>query len=89
LLELRNLKELCELELVRMGYAIESREFKPHVTLGRVREGRKANIQIPSFLGNYQSDQKCQVKEVVLCESIATSRGPIYEPLEHFPLRAP
>ncbi len=85
--ELQDLKEACDLELVRIGYPIEEREFKPHLTLGRIREGQKINLNIPGHLQNYFSEQKHHVKEIILFKSELSPKGPVYTALEKFPLQ--
>lgn len=85
--ELKDIKEACDLELVRIGFPIEEREFKPHLTLGRVREGSKINIVLPGYLQNYVHDEKHRIQELILYKSELTPKGSIYTPLERFPLQ--
>jgi RNA 2',3'-cyclic 3'-phosphodiesterase len=69
------------------GLETEERQFKPHLTLGRVKSVR--NIEnLKSVLEKY-SDQQLQVihvNEVVLFESILMQTGPIYKPLGKYHL---
>lgn len=85
--ELNDLKEACDLELVKMGYSMEDREFKPHLTLGRVREGARLQFRVPDYLENYVEEKKHNVQEIVLYRSDLTPQGPIYTPIEHFRLQ--
>ncbi|MBI4971406.1 MAG: RNA 2',3'-cyclic phosphodiesterase [Candidatus Omnitrophica bacterium] len=86
--ELKDLKEACDLELVRIGVPIEGRDFNPHLTLGRVREGSRVHIIIPDFLKNYTYEQKQKVREIVLFQSELTAKGPIHTPLERFEFKS-
>lgn len=69
------------------GFEIEEREFKPHLTLGRVKSLRDTgNLKI--LLESYRDVQFqiVQVSEVILYESILMQTGPIYKPLGKYPL---
>ena len=74
-----------ESELKQAGFICEKRDFKPHLTLGRVREGKKAAPVKNILLG--PTDPK-QVSEIILYKSILTPAGPQYEKLQTFPLSA-
>lgn len=67
----------------QMGYPIEKRAFRAHLTLGRIRESRKALLlenysppPIPSFRAN----------SIVLYQSEPTHEGSNYYPLERITL---
>ena len=63
-------------------FETEEREFKPHLTLGRVKSLRDTeNLKI--LLESYRDVQFqiVQVSEVILYESILMQNGPIYKPL--------
>ena len=61
-----------------IGFSPEGRPFRPHITLGRVREGHRlppgAMQQVESFTGGppFLADQ------IVLFESLQTTGGPAY-----------
>ena len=63
------------------GFVIEERQFKPHLTLGRVKSVRDTE-NLKKVLEKYRDDefQKVEVKEVILYESILMQTGPIYKP---------
>jgi len=73
--------------LKHIGFELEERQFRPHLTLGRVKSCRdKENLK--SVLEKYR-DQQFQiihVNEVSLFESILTRTGPIYKSLGNFSL---
>jgi RNA 2',3'-cyclic 3'-phosphodiesterase len=63
-----------------IGFPPEGAPFRPHVTLGRVREGQR----VPrGGLGEFSKAYErvaCLAPELVLYESVLTSAGPRYEP---------
>jgi 2'-5' RNA ligase len=80
--------ELLQDRLERSGEAIgfppEGRPFRPHVTLGRVREGHR----IPAnALDEYEVEKlPLLAEELVLYESLLSPQGPRYEPRLTLPL---
>ena len=80
--------ELLQDRLERSGEAIgfppEGRPFRPHVTLGRVREGHR----IPAnALDEFEVEKlPLLAEELVLYESLLSSQGPRYEPRLTLPL---
>lgn len=79
------LARAVERGVAEVGFAPEERPFRAHLTLGRVRRGRRAPRlddvpapQAPPF----------PVREVVLFESRLGSHGARYTPLERMSLRA-
>jgi len=69
------------------GFVTGEREFKPHLTLGRVKSVRD-NENFKSVLEKYRDHhlQVIHVNEVVLFESILTQTSPIYISLGNFSL---
>jgi 2'-5' RNA ligase len=63
-----------------IGFPPEGAPFRPHVTLGRVREGER----LPrGGLGEFNAAYErvaCLAPELVLYESVLTTGGPRYEP---------
>jgi 2'-5' RNA ligase len=64
-------QKTLEEELEKRGFPMDSREFKPHITLARVRFGR---VDLPEA-GNLG---KFQAEEIKLIKSELTPSGPIY-----------
>jgi RNA 2',3'-cyclic 3'-phosphodiesterase len=85
--------KLCALEnriaegLKSIGFVIEERQYKPHLTLGRVKSVRDTK-NLKNILDRYSGFefQRVDVKEVILYESILSQTGPIYKSLGNFPL---
>jgi 2'-5' RNA ligase len=69
------------------GFVIEERQFKPHLTLGRVKSVMDTE-NLKKILDRYSDIefQKVEVKEVILYESILMQTGPIYKPLGSYSL---
>jgi 2'-5' RNA ligase len=82
---LRKLQSEIERGLRGAGYPCEDREFKAHLTLGRVKEEKRAvGLESVDFLGTAERE----VAELVLFRSHLTPEGAHYERVETFPLSA-
>lgn len=71
--------------LVRTGLEPERRAYLPHITLARF--GRDAGL-LDGFLALHAglSSEPFMVSSFALFESVLSHGGPIYEPLERYPL---
>jgi 2'-5' RNA ligase len=71
------------------GFEIEERQFRPHLTLGRVKSVRNTE-NLKSVLEKYRDKhfQIVQVGEVILYESILMQTRPIYKPLGIYSISA-
>ena len=72
-----------------MGYVPDNREFKSHLTLGRIRYLR--NRQRLAFLMDQLREKEFQTmtaSEIILFESILKPQGPVYKPLYIYTLPA-
>jgi RNA 2',3'-cyclic 3'-phosphodiesterase len=70
------------------GFKPEERQFKPHLTLGRIKS--ISNIDtLRSALEKYQDTkiQEVEVKTVILFESILKPTGPVYRSIGEFSLK--
>ena len=69
------------------GFVIEERQFKPHLTLGRVKSLSDTE-NLKTVLERYRDNQIqiVHVSEVVLYESILKQTGPLYKPIGKYPL---
>jgi 2'-5' RNA ligase len=72
---------------VRAGFAADERAFHPHVTLGRVREGRRGSFPFLAVDGGRDFGVSA-VSAVVLFASKLGSAGARYTPLATLPLAA-
>jgi RNA 2',3'-cyclic 3'-phosphodiesterase len=74
------LQDRLERRTEAIGFPPEGRPFRPHVTLGRVREGdRLPSGALESLEGQYQT-VGFLASELVLYESVLGRSGPRYEP---------
>ncbi len=74
--------------MTTLGYEPEQREFKPHITLGRIkflRDRRTLQQLIDKYDGHYFQD--IPVEEIILYESQLRREGPVYTALGKFPLK--
>lgn len=82
---MRSLHRAIERSLERLGYRAEGRQYRPHVTLGRLRERGRGTDELSRLLAE-QADFDAGValvEEVVVMSSVLGREGPTYEPLGH------
>ena len=73
--------------VVRAGFEPEARRFRPHLTLGRVRRGRRLALsELPEVA--VPGAARTRVDAVVLYRSELSPSGARYSPLEHLALGA-
>lgn len=63
----------------QIGFAPEGRAFRPHITLGRVREGHRLPPDAMRQLDGLPSGAPFLADQVVLFESRQTAAGPAYD----------
>jgi 2'-5' RNA ligase len=88
--EMVALHDALERRLTDLGFRGEGRRFRPHLTIGRVRNSSPTEIQeLASLLAAEQEfvGGASDVSEVVVFSSEAGRNGPVYEPLSHAELR--
>lgn len=72
-----------------LGSERESRPFRPHLTLGRVRQGKRVD-DVAAYAEGYRFvPLPCAFDRVVLFQSTLTPQGAIYKALSTVPLAAP
>ena len=77
-----------EQQLKAIGYRPEQRRFRPHLTLGRVRQGSDQLAEQLQQQADYEAGQM-QVDEVAIFSSRLDRNGPEYEALGHAELKGP
>ena len=86
---LRNIQTCLESTLERLGFGREQRPFRPHLTLGRLKDRRRKQrlvhaidtLQLPEF-------NSFDVGEIILYKSDLRPTGAIYTKLHRMPLAA-
>lgn len=82
---LRSLQADCEQRLKEVGFVLEERDYKPHLTLARLRNPRNlADLLSPLIK---QKFGELKVLKVTLFESKLSGPFPVYEALEKFDLK--
>jgi 2'-5' RNA ligase len=79
---LLNLQSVIVSLLASLSIPAEEREFKPHLTLGRVKFIRNTE-RLQGLIYEHQGAefQKVTIKKVIYYESILQPAGPLYKPL--------
>lgn len=85
---LGRLQGLVERAAAALGFAEERREFRPHLTLGRVRDGvtlaarREMGSVVVEQSGALAPEYAWEVGEISLIRSVLTAQGAVYSTLE-------
>lgn len=77
--DLELLQDRLERGAERLGFPPEGRPFRPHVTLGRVREGHRLPDGWEAELDRVAADTPYVADRVILYESRLGPTGPAYE----------
>jgi 2'-5' RNA ligase len=76
--------------LAGLGIPEEERDYSPHITIGRVRSGKKMESLRKAIEGSpFPASSGTTVDRVVLFSSRFSPEGPIYTPLSKAMLRRP
>ncbi|HEX2385413.1 MAG TPA: RNA 2',3'-cyclic phosphodiesterase [Candidatus Binatia bacterium] len=83
------LAETAEAALAPLGFPREARGFKPHLTIGRWREGARGGDRLRAELERWRHRDfgASAVDDAVLFQSVLKRTGAEYTPLKIFPLR--
>ena len=84
---MQSLKESLDNELSGFGFEKETREFRPHLTLGRIKWIKnRSSLEEAINLNSDQEVQKELIGELIYYESILKPEGPEYLPILKTPL---
>lgn len=78
--ELMELQAEVELAMSRLGYGREQKPFRPHITVGRLRNGARAP-DIERVVGDVAYESTVRVTTIDLMRSHLSQDGARYEPL--------
>jgi len=85
---LTELQDRVERKLEALGFQRENREYRPHLTLGRVRSGTRKGVSAEAMQELQQSDVgTMEVKEITLFRSDLKPTGAEYTKLRTIPLQ--
>lgn len=84
---LKQLHASIEAELAREGFPREPKRFSPHLTIGRVRGPKGAARVAEDLIARGFEPERFQAREIILMRSDINSKGSIYTPLAHIPLK--
>jgi len=80
--ETKKIAEILSVELEKAGFQKEDREFKSHLTVGRVRSPKnKDNLKTAIQSISFSPQAKIPIDYITLYQSTLTPQGPIYIPL--------
>ncbi|MDZ4225039.1 MAG: RNA 2',3'-cyclic phosphodiesterase, partial [bacterium] len=83
---LAGLRERLEGEFEKVGFEREKREFKPHLTIVRIKVPPKNDSWLKTLEGmKERSFGETQVDHLILYKSELTKEGPVYTALKVFP----
>jgi 2'-5' RNA ligase len=77
--ELQKLNEILEAECEQIGFAREQRNFKPHLTIARLREPHKSKELVQKHLENEFESVEFPVSEIAIYESRLQKTGSLYQ----------
>jgi len=82
------LHDAIEEQLAELGYRTERRRFRPHLTIGRVRQSPSGLEQLAEVIAENSGTPfgRNSLKDVVIYSSRLQSSGPTYVPLGRAPL---
>ncbi|HEV8702475.1 MAG TPA: RNA 2',3'-cyclic phosphodiesterase [Candidatus Polarisedimenticolia bacterium] len=84
----RRLAAAIDRAMASLGFPPEGREFKAHLTLGRVRGRSRGDWRATLQKTGELARGEFEVREYVLFQSLLSPGGSVYTPLQRFPLEA-
>lgn len=81
---LQALKKDIDAGLLKAGILPEERDFRPHLTLGRLRGFKRQTRRLPPDILNFKSSKSYDVTRLVIFKSELTREGARYMPLRNF-----
>lgn len=87
-LELLQIVQKLETDLFEKGFAREKKDWKPHITIGRVKQINNKQL-IKNLVSREKNMEgaKVKVEKISVMQSRLTPQGAIYTPLKRFSLQ--
>ncbi len=82
--ELRKINSILESECEKIGFEKEKRNYRPHLTIGRIREPKKAFELAKAHLENKFEPVGFEVSEIVIYESELRPTGSVFQKIKGF-----
>ncbi|TGK03012.1 RNA 2',3'-cyclic phosphodiesterase [Leptospira langatensis] len=81
------LQKSLDSSLRRVGFSLEKRDYKPHITIGRFKRDREKRLEM--YLKEFDQFHipNIEIREFHLFSSRSGSNGPIYSVEETYPLQ--
>ncbi len=80
--KMQKINSILEAECEKIGFKKEKRDYKPHLTIGRIREPQKAKKLALTHLENDFEPVELEVSELVIIESKLQPSGSIYSKVQ-------
>lgn len=80
------LQETLHVELLKLGFELDERNFNPHLTIGRVKGPLSKSFLVKKEEARKLKSKEMLIDEIIFFESILKGRTPVYEPIQKFPL---
>jgi 2'-5' RNA ligase len=71
-----------------LGYKDETRDFAPHITIGRVRQTEAPGALVDAHLTTQIEPVEFEVSSIVIYESLLQRTGSVYSKVDSFQLKA-
>ena len=84
---LKQIHQRLEEELFREGFPRESKQFSPHLTIGRVRDPRNGSRLAEELQARGFESEKFQAREIIVMKSELKPSGSVYTPQAVITLR--
>jgi len=87
IVEIKTIHQKVELELKRIGFPSDNQNFIPHISIARIKKLHDKKFFHSLILKpKFETIQSQEVTEVILYESILSTKGAEYQIVEIFPL---
>ncbi len=85
--EIKNLHDIIENELIKIGIPKENQEFKSHITVARIYVIKDKKTFAEKFFNIRMGKMEFRIENFSLIKSELTPKGPIYKVLDKFSLK--